>query len=249
MRAARPSASASLELFQRKTVRNHSATGKRSRKHQPRGLLLPIHRGAITAQNFFFLDADGRGRKLDLHVRIVLREQQHAPAGPRERQALRSAPQGNGTATSTTSAPRPSVRARISLRQTGRHEDRKPRRRPSARSRRGAPASGSLPNTVAPAKLRQHHQQQPDRPLSHDHNRLAGGHARLLDRLQAGVHRLDERGFLETHVVRNLPPCRARQSRAWRARTRRSRRHWDQSPPSGRLSCSAGHWENRRRSQ
>src|SRR6185295_5171361 len=50
---------------------------------QPRGFILTIHGRTVTAEDFLFFDSDRRGRKLNLHKRIVLREQQHTAAWPR----------------------------------------------------------------------------------------------------------------------------------------------------------------------
>ena len=61
------------------------------RKYQPRGFFLPIHSGAVTAQNFFFFHADGRSGKFDPHLRVILREQKNAPARSGEVEARRLA--------------------------------------------------------------------------------------------------------------------------------------------------------------
>jgi hypothetical protein len=46
---------------------------------------MTIHGGAVTAENLLFFDADRGGWKLDLHMRIILREQQYSPSRSGER--------------------------------------------------------------------------------------------------------------------------------------------------------------------
>ena len=85
--------------------------------------------------------------------------------------------------------------------------------------------------------LRQHRQEHSDRSLPDHQHRFALGHARLANGFQAGVHRLNEGRFFESHIVRQSQSFRARQSTASPARIPRNHRRSDRSPPSGPPSC------------
>ena len=84
------------------------------------------------------------------------------------------------------------------------------------------------------------HQQQADRALADDEDRLVLRDAGLPDGLEAGVHRLDEGGFPGAHPVRDRDRLPARRSSRERARTRHSRRPTARSRPWCRSSCRRG---------
>ena len=51
-------------------------------QHKIGPCFLDVHGRAVAAQDFFFVNTHGSGRKLDLGYRIVCGEKQHAPSGP-----------------------------------------------------------------------------------------------------------------------------------------------------------------------
>src|SRR6185295_11679178 len=73
-----------FKIFERKPVGDEFGDGNGARKNQLGGFSLPVDGGAVTAEDLFFLHANGGGGKFKLHERIVLREEQHAPARARE---------------------------------------------------------------------------------------------------------------------------------------------------------------------
>ncbi len=57
-------------------------------QHQCCRILLDVNRGAIAAQDFFFVDPNRRRRKLDLSNRVIRGKEQNASAGARRRQGI-----------------------------------------------------------------------------------------------------------------------------------------------------------------
>ena len=180
-------------------MRDELRQWQRPREDQRCGLLLAIPRGAIAPQNFFFFHTYGGGGKFDLHVRIVLRKKQHASAGPRDGQPFgqRGGQRYGNQHRIRSSAFRADAnflrnRARQRIECRGRTET-LAHRAPLWHRIGGEHKSAGPPC--------EQHQEQADWTLSNDYDAFAGGYTRLLYCLQAGVHRLDERGFLEAHLV------------------------------------------------
>jgi len=130
-------------------------------------LLLGCPSRAIAAQNFFFIYAHGRRRKLYLGYRVVCGEQQYSTSGLAASQPPSATTAGWATATSTSIGARPSVLDRIastSLPLVGSNAC----IAPSFRLWRAAPQWGRWCATASLFELADHKQLQSDRSAAND---------------------------------------------------------------------------------
>ena len=143
-----------------------------------------------------------------------------------------------------TSAPRPSVSARTSA--ARRATRRAPRTR---RARRQLQPVGEAvrPTTAAPFHRQSCISIEPIGPWPTTRTVSPFATPRLLDRLQAGVHGLDERGLLGQHAVGHPDRAALHDPRQRLARIRRSRRPTARSRPWSRSACRSRTARRRRR--